>query len=156
MNLKLKTIKKGIKKNKCYSSYKKALQCRKCFFILTKISIIFDSSISGEELLQLETKLYKNINNPEIWKEVFKASSIFFKKPFENCDWNSFGIFMYYNWGKWIFNKNEKKNKSFYTYDNFNKLNDIKSKYYNDWMNSIISTKDLEFNTYIRKVLKSI
>ena len=63
---------------------------------------------------------------------------------------------MYYNWGKWIFNKNEKKNKSFYTYDNFNKLNDIKSKYYNDWMNSIISTKDLEFNTYIRKVLKSI
>ncbi len=152
-NWKKTKIKSIFKKNKQLKLYKKTLKSSSCFYLLTKIANIFDSTISDWDLYQLEINLMENINDKNMWEKVFYDSSIFFKFPFNQCDWKSFGLFMYYNWGVATFKKNFKKNTSFYNYDNFNDLNTIKSQYYNNWINSILKTKDLEFNIYIRKVL---
>ncbi len=152
-NWKKTKIKSIFKKNKQLKLYKKTLKSSNCFYLLTKIANIFGSTISDWDLYQLEINLMENINDKNMWEKVFYDSSIFFKFPFNQCDWKSFGLFMYYNWGVATFKKNSKKNTSFYNYDNFNDLNTIKSQYYNNWINSILKTKDLEFNIYIRKVL---
>ncbi len=152
-NWKKTKIKSIFKKNKQLKLYKKTLKSSSCFYLLTKIANIFGSTISDWDLYQLEINLMENINDKNMWEKVFYDSSIFFKFPFNQCDWKSFGLFMYYNWGVATFKKNSKKNTSFYNYDNFNDLNTIKSQYYNNWINSILKTKDLEFNIYIRKVL---
>lgn len=153
MNSKKRKIKSMLRENKQLKLYKKALKSSNCFYLITKIASIFDTTISDNELYQLEINLIENINDQKIWAKVFYDSSIFFKFPFNQCDWKSFGLFMYYNWGVATFKKNPAKNTSFYNYENFNDLNAIKSNYYNNWINSILNTKDLEFNIYIRKVL---
>ena len=153
MNSKKRKIKSMLRENKQLKLYKKALKSSNFFYLITKIASIFDATISDNELYQLEINLIENINDQKTWAKVFYDSSIFFKFPFNKCDWKSFGLFMYYNWGVATFKKNPAKNTSFYNYENFNDLNAIKSNYYNNWINSILNTKDLEFNIYIRKVL---
>lgn len=153
LNSKKTKIKSLLKQNQQLKTYKKALKSSNCFYILTKVAQVFESTISDNDLYQLEINLAENINDQNTWKKVFYDSSIFFKFPFNQCDWKSFGLFMYYNWGIATFKKNEAKNTSFYNYNNFNDLNQLKSQYYNNWINSVLNTKDADFNIYIRKVL---
>lgn len=153
MNSKVKKIKKLIKKERIFPLYKKSLINKKVFFILTKISYIFESSINDLDLLKLESNLANDINNIQNWEEVFEQCSHYFSDPFKRCDWKSFGIFFYYQWGIITFDKNIKKNKSFYNYDNFNQLNEKKTFNYDKWINSMLDTKKSDFNLYIRRVL---
>ena len=153
MSSRKRKIKLLLKQNKQMKAYKNAIKSKNCFFMITKISNIFESTIPFDELYLLELNLIEKIDDQTNWEKIFYNSSIFFKFPFNQCDWKSFGLFMYYNWGIATFKKNEKKNTSFYNYNNFNELNEIKSKYYNNWINSVLEIKDLDFNIYVRKVL---
>ncbi len=153
MSSRKRKIKLLLKQNKQMKAYKNAIKSKNCFFMITKISNIFESTIPFDELYLLELNLIEKIDDQKNWEKIFYNSSIFFKFPFNQCDWKSFGLFMYYNWGIATFKKNEKKNTSFYNYNNFNELNEIKSKYYNNWINSVLEIKDLDFNIYVRKVL---
>lgn len=152
---KIKKIKNELKKTNFWKQYKKFFSSKKCFFILTKTSLIFNTNISDENLTNLERELALNIRDINQWKKNFKEASKYFVSPFNKCDWESFGMFMYYVWNHWQYWNKKEKNK-IYNLDNFNELNDEKSKWYGNWINSMIATKNLDFNIYIRKVLKII
>lgn len=155
-NLKIRKVKKILKKQNKYFEYKKNFLNKSSFFFLTKVSIIFNSTISLNELSDLEFNLSQDVNNPKNWEDFFEKASIYFQTPYNQCDWKSFGFFMYFAWSKLTFNKNIKKNKSIYTFNNFNQINAEKMTFYNKWINSMIETNDKNFNLYVRKVLKEI
>lgn len=155
-NIKPKEIKKELKSQNKFTLYKNSFEKKSTFFLLTKISNIFESTISIKELSQLEFDLSQKINDQGNWANIFQKASVFFKKPYSSCNWKSFGVFMFYTWSISTFNENVNKNKSIYNLNNFNDLNADKMNHYNQWINSMIDTGDLDFNIYIRKVLKEI
>lgn len=155
-SIKPREIKKVLKNQNKFILYKNSFIKKSTLFLLTKISNVFESTISKQELSELEFNLSQNINDQNNWADIFQKASIFFKKPYSSCNWKSFGIFMFYTWSNSIFNKKQNKNKSIYNLDNFNDLNADKMNHYNQWINSVIDSGDINFNIYIRKVLKVI
>lgn len=155
-SIKPREIKKVLKNQNKFILYKNSFIKKSTLFLLTKISNVFESTISKQELSELEFDLSQNINDQNNWADIFQKASIFFKKPYSSCNWKSFGIFMFYTWSNSIFNKKQNKNKSIYNLDNFNDLNADKMNHYNQWINSVIDSGDINFNIYIRKVLKVI
>lgn len=149
----IKQIKKIFKNENLLKEAKKNFVNNRMFLILTKVSLIFQTSSSTKELFNHEKEILSNIDQIEVWSNEFKECSSFFKSPFDNCDWESFGKFIFYVWNQWKFHK---KMNSIYTYENFNDINDLKSKEYNKWMNSLFETRNHNFNIYVRKILKLI
>ena len=144
-------IKKMLKNKNEYKRYKNLFLVKKYFFILTKVSLIFESSFSNEQLLEFEINIINDINNIETWGNQFKECSQSFLEPYNSCDWYSFGKFMFYVWNQQKFHK---KKKSIYNFDNFNEINNLKTHEYNLWIKSLYELNKKEMNIFIRKVLK--
>ncbi len=143
---KIKEIKKAIRKNKL---------SKETNLFLSNVALIFDTNLVFSELFELERELIKN-RSARDWSIFYSKCGLTFTKPFDACDWASFGVFAYYLWNQKLFLKKKTRELSIYTYDNFNELNEIKSKNYNSWMNSMLATKNKDFNIYVRRVLDLI
>lgn len=154
--LKIKKIKSKFKKLKNLKEYKKNILCSKNFFMITKISIIFNSNIELTQLYSLEQKLSQNAFNLNTWSSMFSEASKFFDNIFQKIDWTSFGYFLFYVWNINLFTNKKTQKKSIYNYQNFNQINNKKTLYYNNWLLSFLKTKNKDFNKYIRKVLKTL
>lgn len=150
----IKEIKKELKEQNLLLSYKNKLKIKKMSFLLTKISIIFNSSIPLKKMYEIEESFIKNKVDQIFWSKQFKKISIYFEKPFDKCNWESFGNFIFFVWNQYIFKNKKHRLESIYNYDNFNDINSFKAHEYTEWVNSMFDSKSIEFNVYIRKVLK--
>lgn len=147
-------VKQEIKNINAYPNYKNTFLVKKMFFILTKINEIFDSKIAIKELVDSEIAISNNIDDIEVWAKEFEKCGRLFKDPFNDCDWYSFGKFIFYCWNQQKYFKHKFRKKSIYTQENFNQINNEKTAAYNKWISSILNSNDINFNIYIRKVLK--
>lgn len=149
-----KEIKKNMKSLGQYNQYKKIFLVKQKMFVLSNVAQIFNPNIDFEILTKLEINIVNNIDSEDNWGKCFEISGKQFLKPFDKCDWNSFGKFMFYEWNKSKYFSKKSRQKSIYNDENFNEINNLKTHNYNNWMNSMLSTKDKNFNVYVRKVLK--
>lgn len=147
-------VKREIKNINAYTNYKKAFLVKKMFFILTKVNEIFDSKIAIKDITDSEIAIGDNIDDIEVWANEFEKCGKFFKEPFNNCDWYSFGKFIFYYWNQQKYFKHKFRKKSIYSQENFNQINNLKTAEYNKWISSMLKSNDINFNIYIRKVLK--
>lgn len=149
MKLNKKIIKKNIVDK---DSYKNNFPNRKMKLILYKISSIFETSLSNEEIAHYENLLNKDVRNIENWKKIFTKLGSSFKQPLNKCNWNEFGIYIFYVYNQFIYWN--KKSDSIYNLENFNELNEKKSISYGNWLKTVIESGDIDFNIYVRKVLR--
>ncbi|MGL4342957.1 MAG: hypothetical protein ACRCRZ_00075 [Metamycoplasmataceae bacterium] len=143
-------LKIQLKFDNLYRKYKKTFKNPKYRFIIIQYANIFNVPYSLK-LYELEKYLIDN-NSIDDFVIVFKEFSILISEKYKKLNWESFGKFIYYVFNYSIFYY-DKKN-SIYKKNTILNLNDLKKKYYYEWLNSFYETKDINFNEIIVQVLK--
>ena len=150
---KFKVIKKNLKQNNDYKEYKKLFKNKQTKFLCTKISIIFESSISEQDLTIFETTLLKTPTQDNFVFSINELSK-YFGENFVDLKWDSFGVYLWYTFQTSLFYNKKRKIPCEYTLENFIILNNIKRKNFSQWLESFYDLKNINFNQYVIKVLK--
>lgn len=152
---KIKKVKKILIENNDYKNYKLTFKNKKTRFLFTKLSIIFESSISEKDLAIVESSLSKETtqNNFSLnLKEISKT----FNLKFISLDWYSLGITIWYFFQTSLYYDKKRKIYCEFTEENYVELNVIKRKKFSKWLESFYDTKNINFNSYVKKVLEII
>ncbi len=152
---KIKQVKKGLRANKNLKNYIFVFKNKQMRFLFTEISIIFDSSMSNSELLNIELS---NSNNPtqDNFVKNLESMSKTFDNQFCNLDWSSLGVAIWYSFQMSLYYNNKRKSECIFTESNYIKLNHIKKFEYSKWLKSFYETNNSDFNGYVKKILKRI
>lgn len=148
-------LKKFLKQNGYWSNYKELYKHRQMKFVASKIALIFDRSLSINELVELELKMMDvKINKGEnMFKNVFGN---FEKLVVVKGDWASFSKMMFYIYQTSTYWRDKKNNvENVFTGDNYVEINAIKRNYYYQWLNSL-DLKLRDYNILIIEVMRRI
>ena len=149
----INSIKKYLKKDSNLKKYKKIFKNKQMRFLFTKISVIFDSSISQKHLANIELSLLYNPTKENFILLLERLSKTFDNK-FHKLKWESLAICFWYTFQNSLFYN--KKVNSEYTFDNFVTLNNIKRSAFSQWLKSFYNLKNIDFNNYVVQVLEII
>lgn len=152
---KIKRVKKDIKKNKNYKLYKSIFKNKQIRFYLTKLSIIFNSSLSIGELSKLENSLLNKQTQVVFVDSLLNLSKTFDSK-FCNLNWDSLGVVFWYSFQTSLYYNKKRKAECIFTEENYIELNSIKREKFSEWLESFYDLKYLDFNSYVIKVLEVI
>ncbi len=114
----IKEIKKKLKHNNNYKDYKKIFKNKQIQFLCTKISIIFESSISEQDLFDIEILL---LNNPTQNNFIILINELSktFNENFINLKWDCLAIYLWYTFQTSLFYNKKSKIICEYTFENF-------------------------------------
>ncbi len=149
----INSIKKYLKKDSNLKKYKKIFKNKQMRFLFTKISVIFDSSISQKHLANIELSLLYNPTKENFILLLERLAKTFDNK-FHKLKWESLAICFWYTFQNSLFYN--KKVNSEYTFDNFVTLNNIKRNAFSQWLKSFYNLKNIDFNNYVVQVLENI
>lgn len=152
---KINNIKTYLKNNDKYKEYKLLFKNKQIRFLFSKISIIFESTISNENLGKIEMALLNNPTKDNFVILIGELSKTFDKK-FVNLRWANLGISLWYAFQMSLYYNKKRKVPCEYTIDNFVTLNNIKRANFSKWLKSFYETKNIDFNQYVIKVLEKI
>ncbi|MDK2819963.1 MAG: hypothetical protein KFW07_03940 [Mycoplasmataceae bacterium] len=151
---KVKKVKKSLKKVNKFKEYKKIYKNVQMQFIFTKLSIIFESKISIENLVKIELSLLNDPTQANFVKSMKELSQSFID-DFKNLEWNNFAIFIWYSFQTSLFYNKRRKVPCEYTYENFIALNKIKRINFTTWLKSFYDSDNVDFNKYVINVLRN-
>ncbi len=151
----INSIKKYLKKDNNLKKYKKLFKNKQIRFLFTKISVIFDSSISQKHLANIELSLLYNPTKENFVLLLERLSKTFDNK-FHKLKWESLAVCFWYAFQNSLFYNKNKKIDCEYTFDNFIELNNIKRDAFSKWLKSFYNLKNIDFNNYVVQVLENI
>ncbi|MGL5205423.1 MAG: hypothetical protein ACRC7B_00715 [Metamycoplasmataceae bacterium] len=152
---KINKIKDLLVQNNKYKEYKSIFQNKQTRFLLSKMSIIFESKLSIEDLLKIEILLMEEPTKDNLVNLMLELSKTFDDK-FIELEWNEFAICLWYVFQMSIFYNKRKIIPCEYTIENYVSLNNIKRKNFAKWLKSFYDTGYIDFNKYVIKVLEII
>lgn len=152
---KVNKIKLILKNNNKYNEYKLLFKNKQIRFLFSKISIIFESSVSNDDLANLELSLLNNPTKDNFIISIEKLSKTFNEK-FIDLSWKNLGVSLWYTFQTSLFYNKKRKIPCEYTTENFISLNNIKRNNYSKWLKSFYDTKNIDFNKYVIEVLENI
>lgn len=152
---KINNIKHILKKNNKYNEYKLLFKNKQIRFLFSKISIIFESTISSENLSKIELSLLKNPTKDNFISSIEKLSKTFDEK-FVNLKWRKLGVTLWYVFQTSLFYNKRRRIPCEYTVKNFVSLNNIKRMNFSKWLKSFYDTQNIDFNKYVLQVLEII
>ena len=151
----ISSVKKYLKKGGNLKKYKKLFKNKQIRFLFTKISIIFESTISNEQLSNIEISLYYNPTESHFVESLKRLSKTFDNK-FLKLKWDKLGVCLWYAFQTSLFYNKAREVECEYTLENFITLNNIKRESFSQWLKSFYDTKNIDFNNYVIKVLENI
>lgn len=152
----IKEVKKTLKKEGKYQTYKNVFIHQQMRFLLTKINFIFNDNPNFNEIIDLELFLLNNFNNPQKWIDIMINLSQKWNHKWSQINWKSFALFLYFIYHYSLYYCKKTVVSKIYTQDNFIELNHQKIYYYNQWIKSMYKSYILDFNQYVIAVLRLV
>ncbi|MGL6124924.1 MAG: hypothetical protein ACRC1F_00330 [Metamycoplasmataceae bacterium] len=152
---KINSVKSILSSKNKYSEHKTLFKNKQIRFLFSKMSIIFESNISSQDLAQIELSILENPTQKNFIDSIKKLSKTFDNK-FINLKWKEFGICLWYVFQSTLFFNKKSKIPCEYTRENFISLNNIKRTNFSIWLKSLYDTENVDFNSYVLRVLEII
>ncbi|MCU4117309.1 hypothetical protein N8G13_02435 [Mycoplasma zalophi] len=123
-------------------------------FLVSKIFLLFESSLSLNELIKIEYELLEKNFLKDMYVDIFMDNKSTFNEQFINCKWESFAKFLYY-----IFQTStyfyDKKHKvpNIFIIGGETTMNEEKRRLFNEFSESLEKASS-NFNFYVKQILK--
>ncbi|QJR43958.1 hypothetical protein [Mycoplasma miroungirhinis] len=123
-------------------------------FLVSKIFLLFESSLSINELIKIEYELLEKNFLKDMYVDIFMKNRFTFKKEFINCKWESFAKFLFYIFqtSTYFFDKKHKVPNVFIIGGEIT-INEEKRRLFNEFAESLEKVS-INFNFYIKQILK--
>ncbi len=150
---KLKIIKKQLKKDHLWKTYKKKFFHQQMQLLFSKITLIFAPDVNVDWLIIEEKKILNKLEKPTMFVDSFSKIN---ELNHNNYNWKSFGLFIWYVYQTSKFYHDQKHNqKNLFNEKNYIEKNAEKRHYYYIWLESI-NPKINNYNNLIKQVLKKV
>lgn len=150
---KLKTIKKQLKNDNLWKSYKQKFKHKQMHLLFSKITLIFVPDANENWLIQQEKNLLNQEKNSLMFVETFNKINTL---KLADYDWKSFGHFIWYVYQTSTFYHDQKHGKkNLFNEKNYVEKNAEKRHYYYAWLESISPTI-FNYNNLIKQVLNKV
>ncbi len=150
---KLRSVKKGLKRNHVWKQYKKMYKHKQMRFLFSNVALILKPEIDLNELIEVEKNLAIVEKDPEMFVKEFLKLKTLTKTKF---DWSSFGEFVYYVFQTSTYWRDSKKGiTNAFTKENYIEMNETKRKTYNKWLHSIPTTTD-NYNDLLTSIMRRV